>query len=627
MRGVTALVSRAGEDRCVRDDLTGLGPLGFERMCQALAACALGPGIEAFGGGADGGREASFSGLHQYPSLAAPWRGYGVLQAKYKDRLLGTGTDTTWLRRQVKAELDAWADPDGGRTRDGRRPEYLIFATNVPLSGVAGRGGKDRIDKLIRDYSAALGLKDWRVWDAAQIETLLNTYPQVRRAFAALITPSEVLAAMRDRQETPPEVRVVLNTPPATIRPGQPGNEAAFLEAYTAAGGMSRLGQAIGEVSEQGPGWVQHFDGGPGGAPAVICAGYGRPAVAVAGPVWRALCAVGVSSRGGGTAGAGLPTGAIPPASFLGPGSAEIELDGGTWGPGMLVRRQQDQWAWQPRIAFDSEAFRDRDAWSSRDLEKDLRLRVAARIPVAASGLRITGAGRARLEAALRQATLNEVLLALAARYGLKGGALEWEEMPELTGHNNSRFASYHALIPGPGDRLAMLACLWFMLPGSVADVLSCVVDLRVDFDAIRPSPSAAPTDLAQILPDLRVTRSELASFFAQAWQLATMTLPLAATASPAELPPAGAPRLELYIQNERPKQSGKPRPLRTLDMIDLSDFGQPRRNHLDVLSVGITAPLGLPGSKITALVSDVMTRMADDFGFTGVHAPTPGGG
>lgn len=168
-------------------------------------------------------------------------------------------------------------------------------------------------------------------------------------------------------------------------------------------------------------------------------------------------------------------------------------------GPGQLAREQQDQWAWQPRIAFDSEAFRDRDAWTHLALDKDLRLRVAARIPVAAEGLRITGAGHARLEAALRQATFNEVLLTLAARFGLKGGMLEWEETPEPAGHNNSRFASYQACITGPKDGVAMLAGVWFMLPGSYADALSCVIDLRLDFDAIWPSAPTVPPGLARI--------------------------------------------------------------------------------------------------------------------------------
>ena len=179
-------------------DLSGLGPQGFEEMCRALGVRILGPGVTAFGAGPDGGREASFSGLQQFPNTAEPWNGYGIMQAKYKAQLRGTRTDTTWLRGRIKAELDAWADPAKRRVRDGRRPEYLIVTTNVALSGVPGSGGKDRIDELIKQYAVDLGLRDWSIWDAPQIGTFLNAYPEVRRGFTALITPSDVLAEQVD---------------------------------------------------------------------------------------------------------------------------------------------------------------------------------------------------------------------------------------------------------------------------------------------------------------------------------------------------------------------------------------------------------------------------------------------
>jgi hypothetical protein len=47
------------------------------------------------------------------------------------------------------------------------------------------------------------------------------------------------------------------------------------------------------------------------------------------------------------------------------------------------------------------------------------------------------------------------------------------------------------------------------------------------------------------------------------------------------ELPPAGAPRLELYTQNRHPEFSGGPRTLRTLDLVDLSAFGRTRKTQL----------------------------------------------
>jgi hypothetical protein len=188
------------------DDLTALGPQGFERLCQALATYVLNPGITVFGDGPDGGREAAFAGLRHYPATETPWPGHGVLQAKFKQRLLGTAGDTAWLRKQLKAELAAWADSESRRVRDGQRPDYLIVATNIPLSTVPRTGGKDRINSLIAESAPAIGLKDWRIWDAVQIGTLLDAFPDVRRTFAALITPSEVLAALRDKLDYPPEV-------------------------------------------------------------------------------------------------------------------------------------------------------------------------------------------------------------------------------------------------------------------------------------------------------------------------------------------------------------------------------------------------------------------------------------
>ena len=49
----------------------------------------------------------------------------------------------------------------------------------------------------------------------------------------------------------------------AWIRPGQPRNEAAFGPVYESAGGEAFLGEALGEVYDDGPGLVQNFRGGP----------------------------------------------------------------------------------------------------------------------------------------------------------------------------------------------------------------------------------------------------------------------------------------------------------------------------------------------------------------------------
>jgi len=100
---------------------------------------------------------------------------------------------------------------------------------------------------------------------------------------------------------------IMMAPPTAEIRPGQPRNEAAFGPAFEAAGGRARLGRALDEAYEDGPGWVQHFDGGSSGQAAVICARYEHEPVAVAQAVWNVLAQFGRGTYVSGTAAVGFP--------------------------------------------------------------------------------------------------------------------------------------------------------------------------------------------------------------------------------------------------------------------------------------------------------------------------------
>lgn len=112
-------VAARWRDRSLLDDvglLTGgrrperAWSAGLRAHESGAAVRVLGPGIEVFGEGPDGGRS-------DVPRPAAvskptePWDGYGVLQAKHKAKIMGTGSDTAWLRQQVSAEMKAWTDP------------------------------------------------------------------------------------------------------------------------------------------------------------------------------------------------------------------------------------------------------------------------------------------------------------------------------------------------------------------------------------------------------------------------------------------------------------------------------------------------------------------------------------
>jgi len=177
-------------------DLTRLGDREFEHLSQALALQVLGPGVSVFGDGPDGGREAAFEGRMRFPDPDEPWDGYGIVQAKFKQRLAGDGKDAAWLLRQLQAELETWADPNSNRVRRGRLPRYVLFTTNVVLSAVAGSGGADRVEALMASYAKRLGLRGWRVWHHDQLCRLLDAHRDVRLTYAALITPSDLVAQL-----------------------------------------------------------------------------------------------------------------------------------------------------------------------------------------------------------------------------------------------------------------------------------------------------------------------------------------------------------------------------------------------------------------------------------------------
>jgi len=96
--------------------------------------------------------------------------------------------------------------------------------------------------------------------------------------------------------------------PVLAVGQGAPCYKAAFEDAYRRAGGKAVLGSPVDEVTEYGPGAAQAFKGGSRGEPVVLSAVPGRPAIAVAAPVWEALAGMGGGvARGGGLAAAGFP--------------------------------------------------------------------------------------------------------------------------------------------------------------------------------------------------------------------------------------------------------------------------------------------------------------------------------
>lgn len=87
-------------------DFNGFTTDSFEQLINALSINVFGSGTSIFGNGPDGGREATFDGKVNYPNdTNASWDGYGVIQAKFKERIENRDADFKWAKTQLSKEL------------------------------------------------------------------------------------------------------------------------------------------------------------------------------------------------------------------------------------------------------------------------------------------------------------------------------------------------------------------------------------------------------------------------------------------------------------------------------------------------------------------------------------------
>lgn len=180
-------------------DLTRLGPREFEHLAQALFQRYAEAGTTVFGDGPDGGREATWIGaLGPSSRLPQGWDGYGVLQAKYRVRPSNVPKENAeWLIGHLKKEIDGWLRSDSKRDRI---PDYILAVTNIVLTPANG-GGLETVRSEVAAYAKRKGLplKDFDVWHFDSIRALLDDAADIRRAYAAWITPGDVLAVLYDQ--------------------------------------------------------------------------------------------------------------------------------------------------------------------------------------------------------------------------------------------------------------------------------------------------------------------------------------------------------------------------------------------------------------------------------------------
>lgn len=339
-----------------------------------------------------------------------------------------------------------------------------------------------------------------------------------------------------------------------------PRTRRAFEDAYRRAGG--RLGDATDRVFAEGPGFVQHFTGEGG---AVLCAIAGRRAVAVAGPVWDDLSAL-----------PGFPDGPGFPVTDCADAAARVvDLDGGTWKAGVLLRDPEPRWQPKPRAIKEArQAFQLPVAGPA-----GLTVRAIATLPWQLDDdLEITRHTRERLESALLQAEAGAQIPALLRWRGAPVPPLRWERASGPDVRQTGRDARYDQTA---GENLRAVARL--MLP----DSRTSAITVSVEFQANVP-----------------ITANEIVELWTAAWDTAAVTVPGAVVPDPRTTPLLGPPEVELQV-----KTDGS-------DVVDLSVFGAPEGRPNPQGTVTVVAPIGFGRDERRAWATKALTRLARDWGF-----------
>lgn len=487
--------------------------------------------------------------------------------------------------------------------------------------------------------STVYSVSDFTVEGAEQLLRLLTNQPDIVRPPLGVVPlleprPAPAPASVPPERLTAPDVQNVVtgnvsgfviqagsvgsvSAPGAFSSPGvqvgegaDPRTKRAFEDAFRRAGGADRLGRPTDKVFQEGPGFVQHFTG-VGDGDAVICSIANEAAVAVAGPVWDDLSTLpGFPAQGMPLARTTAGTSAL--VGYIDAATRVVDLVGGTWGAGVLLRSTDTQPArWQPKSRLRreaGEAFRLPLAGPA-----DLTIRAVATLPWQLDDdLEITGQTRRQMEAALPFTELSALTQTLNLWRGAEITAPQWERANGPDVRQTGQDARYDQTLSNPADGgMAVHAVARIMLPNALSQAITVDIEFQVNFAAWEAVLAAATE--AAVASDLRITANQIVELWTAAWDAATVVVPGAVIAGPETAVLLAPPTVELQVKMDDQSVS---EPRRLSDVVDLSVFGPPDGQPGSQGAATVTAPIGLARNERRAWAAKALTRMARAWGF-----------
>ncbi|MEU9700166.1 ATP-binding protein [Streptomyces sp. NPDC047981] len=398
---------------------------------------------------------------------------------------------------------------------------------------------------------------------------------------------------------------------------GLPSREEEFRQAYAALTHDAPVGEPSSEVhwDDGGVGVLQRFAPRP---PAhtgwVLCALPHQRPVAVAEPVWQALVEAGSGAPGSPLAAIGYPY--TPPRSMahevIGEDAERVDLDGGRWGRGQLVRTADGSgWRWEPRQPPSFEVTRGSRNWTSGS-EPSLRVRATVTLPWAdLSGAVISPARRRELADMLPFSPLAGVASILTERRGLSWRASSWEPGPH---RNASDAVSYSSSFAGAAGRHVLAANVMAVLPTQLDPAAVACAELCVDLPSWREAVSSG----GGTGREERLSWEEVEAAFQAAWETASDHAARVLVDDPAAMRWADVPAVELGISAGQGHDGAPQMPLD--DVVDLAPLGATDRRPLTRMSVTLRTGVLLSPAARKRLLREALDRMLHGFGF--VDAP-----
>ncbi|MFB7245674.1 hypothetical protein CW362_09550 [Streptomyces populi] len=366
------------------------------------------------------------------------------------------------------------------------------------------------------------------------------------------------------------------------------------------------IGEPVSDAYLSGATAVQHFAAGDETGPGWVLGLRNGRAVAVSEPIWNALVEAGGSAAQGDPLGrVGHPTAPGAGPTALGPDERRVDLEGGSWGRGLLVRGD-DGWRWEPRVGLSLDRTSSADRWTAGRPAPRLRLRVLVTLPRdAAEGMEVTPERRRDLKDRLPFGRLAGAVTTLSLRRGADLRAANWNPGPY---RNAIDSISYSTTVAPADGRPALTGAVMASLPGTPrASTVTCAEIAIQDTAAWA---AALPPDTST-----RLTLEEVQQVLLASWETAANLLPSAVCDATATRW-AGPPTVELRLTAEGPHD----RPRADLGtLIDLSGLGPTDRGPLSEMAVTITVSPMLGDTERRRLLRRALVHMLQGFGYVEV--------